>query len=821
MRAIATDDGFIMKFRSYLLLSTLTAFVVLAHITPSQAGELKGPFIKGVIVDAKAKRPLAYANVILKNESDGSLAAATVSGETGEFLLSSVPAGRYTLTISFIGYQKKNIGEIAVSSETTQLDLGTVHLEENAVDMGEVQVDAERAPEEFHLDKKVIRVNQSLHARGGNAIDVLREQPSVRVDENDNVTLRGSGNFTVLVNGRPSAFQGSDALRHIPANTIESIELMTNPSAKYEAEGAAGIINIVLKQEERDNTSAIVNVGAGTRDKYNTDGSLSWNSGGTKLTVGADYRSIIYHQVQDVDRNTFIPTGTIVNTTDLRRRDRRKQLNLRAGLEQQFSPEHALSLTLSGGDIGTPRSFTFDVHNVSPSEELYQRIQNNFDLKAQFYSGSLAYMFKPIPGKREITLEGSYTTVDAPYSQYTEEAVTDANFGARDPEPVTSYLKTQLDRYEYRVKLNVMEKFSELSTLEAGLQTDYSSRLYDVESRLLDWESVSWVDDPLLSNRFDLTNFVHAAYATYTNAIAEAQFQLGLRAEYMDRLLTQRTLGQDFSYEKLDWFPSASVSRKFGEHQLQASYSRRISRPYENMLNPFPYYTDRYLSSSGNPRLLPEYTDAVELNYQKMFGTVYVSVQTYLRDASNSSWQSQRADSTGRMIQTFENFGGSTSIGSEISASIRPAAWLRLDPNVNLFHQRIEGMAVGQSFEDDAFRWTARLTATVNASASTRLQVTGMYISRDIDPQSETDPLFYLSVSARQELFDRQLAITLQANNLLRTSYYTIAAAGANFRNSFVIKPEVPMVTLSLSWNFNNFRRQDRQNEGVDVQVGV
>ncbi|MBE0643422.1 MAG: TonB-dependent receptor [Bacteroidetes bacterium] len=804
--------------------SLIAAFLCSCFLLTSTAfsGEdNKGPFIKGVVIDAKNNAPLVYANIVLRDRATQKFVTSTYSGETGEFLFTAVPAGNYTLTVSYVGYAKKEVMDLAVESDTKQLDLGALAMEEVAVEVGEVTVDADRAPEEFHLDKKVINVSQSLHAKGGSALDVLREQPSVRVDESDNVTLRGSANFTVLVNGRPSAFQGSDALRQIPANLIESIELMTNPSAKYEAEGSAGIINIVMKKEENYSTSGIVNIGAGTRDKYNTDATVNRNMGATKLTGGVDYRKYTFYQVQDVDRLTATAQGDIVNNSDFRRRDIRDQYTLRLGIDHSFDEQHALSLNVNGGQVKIPRSFTFDVHNATPTEDLYQVIRNAFDLTATYYTGTAFYNYSIVPQQSQLSIEGTYTRVTLPYLQHTREYVSDPAFANLGPEPQSTDMDSDVGRHEARAKINYSDKLGEGSTFECGLQTDYSLRNYDVTYSDYDWSGQAWVVDPSLTNAFDLTNQVHAGFATYSNVLMDFQYQVGLRAEYMDRLLTQKTLAEDYAYDKLDWFPSFSLARKIDDHQLQLSYSRRINRPNENLLNPFPFYADRYLITQGNPRLLPEYTHAVELNYQKMYSGVYVSVQTYGRFATNSMWQSMTADSSGRLVTTFGNFAETSTMGAEISASLRPLPWLRLDPNVNLFNYAIKGDAFGDNIDQEAFTWTARLSAICTFGPSTRLQLTGMYLSRQISPQSETDPLFYLSVSARQEFLNKSFSLTLQAQNLLRTAYYEIASTGVNFANNFVIKPEVPIVNLTLTYNFNNYQPVRRPTEGVDVNVGM
>ena len=805
---------------SFTIFCTVLLFCAAAGTALAGKEDANGQHIAGVVVDAATKKPLVYANIVLRAQESGDVAASTYSGETGEFILAGLKPGRYAMTVSYVGYTPREVRDLVIESSTTRLDAGVIGLSEKPVDVGEVTVEADRPEEEFHLDKKVINVGKSLQNRGGNALDVLRDQPSVRVDANDNVTLRGSSNFTVLINGRPNAFQGADALRQIPANLIQSIELITNPSAKYEAEGSAGIINVVMKKEKNYSTSAIFNMGAGTRDKYNTDATVTMNMGDTKLTGGADYRRMTYHQVQDVDRSTFTPAGDIYNHTDLRRRDMRDQYTVRLGIEHSFDAQHSFSLNGSGGQVKIPRSFSMDVHNTSPQEDLYQMIRNNFDLTATFFNTSGFYEYQITPEVSKLTVEGNYTRVLLPYTQLTQEFDSDPAFTTKAPDPYSVYLDSDAHRHEARAKVNYANKLSAASTFEAGAQTDYSIRHYDVTNNIYDWGVQDWAMDPLLSNSYELANYVHAGFAQYSNVFAEFQYQVGLRAEYMDRLLTQETLGEDYAYDKLDWFPSFSLARKLGGHQLQFSYTRRINRPNENLLNPFPFYSDTYLSSAGNPRLLPEYTHALELNYQKMFKGLYLSVQTYARLSTNSMWQAQSVDDNGKMTITFGNFAETSNMGAEISVSLRPTEWPRLDPNINLFNYAVSGDAYGRAIDQSAFTWTARLSAIATLSSSTRLQVTGMYLSEQIGPQSTTDPLFYLSVTARQDFFDRVLSLTLQARNLLKTSYYDVSSSGVNFANSFVVKPEVPIVNLTLSWNFNNYR-PTRRREEVDVNVGM
>jgi outer membrane receptor protein involved in Fe transport len=652
-------------------------------------------------------------------------------------------------------------------------------------------------------------------------LDVLQNQPSVRVDADGTVYLRGSSNFTILVNGKPSVLQGTDALRQIPANMIENIELITNPSAKYEAEGISGIININLKKQDVYNISGIANMNSGSRDKYNSDFTFSYNANGMNLSAGGDYRENSYFNNQIINRTSSSTLGITNNNTELSIRDKRKQYSGRIGMDYTFNDKNSLSISVSGGGMNLIRSLSSKVHNVSPSSDKYAQNLNNMEIPVKYFNSNLNYTYKFTPGVNELYFEATYTNVSLPNDQFTNEYSTDPTFTLRNSNPILTVFSNGANRDEGRIKLNYSHKISPQSTFETGLLSNFSYRQFDVVRKQFNWSTSTYIIDNTLTNKFNFKNDVHAGFVTYSNMLYDFNFQFGLRAEYMMRNLEQRTMGNDYKYDKLDLFPSFSISRKIDDHQLQFSYSRRVNRPNENILNPFPFYSDTYLNSSGNPRLLPEYINSFELNYQKMFGTLFLSVQNYFRNSNNTASQTFTVDQTGRLNTTFNNFAKTRTYGSEISSSYTIAQFLRLDPAINLFGTDFIGNSGGRDIDNSIFNWSARLNATFMFSADTRLQLSGNYFAKFVDVQSESDPFFILTATLRHELFDKKLSLTLQARNLLRTAYLDIANSGSNFYSTINVKPEVPIVSLMISYNFNNFKRSTKPNENIDIQTGI
>lgn len=234
-------------------------------------GNLPTIKITGKIIDSLANQPVEYANIVIYRTKDSSMVTGTISKPDGSFIIEGLRPGRYYIDINFIGYYKKKIGEIKLKPEATSIDMGVINLKRSDITLDEVQVAADRPTIEYKIDKKIINVSQQLTSSGGTAVDVLENAPSVKVDMDGNVTLRGSSNFTVLIDGRPTFLQGSEALEQIPASTIDNIEIITNPSAKYDPEGDAGIINIILKKEKGKGLNGVVNASIGRNNKYRGD----------------------------------------------------------------------------------------------------------------------------------------------------------------------------------------------------------------------------------------------------------------------------------------------------------------------------------------------------------------------------------------------------------------------------------------------------------------------------------------------------------------------------------------------------------------------
>lgn len=801
----------------YLLTLFVCANLLLhAQHSPTNAGKI----ISGVVLDSATTVALPFANITLHSKSDSSFITGVSSDVQGEFELSNISDGEYYLKISFVGYNTKFVPNLNLSSRTQKIELGKISLSKITYQLDEAEVVGEKVNEELHLDKKVINVSQNLNVQGGTALDVLQNQPSVRVDPDGTVYLRGSSNFTIYVNGKPYPLQGSDALKQISANTIENIELITNPSSRYDAEGSAGIININLKAQKDYSLSGLVNLNSGTGDKYNGDFTVNYNYNKLSMNGGLDYRNNMFTNKQEITRNSVLINFNQLNRTDVDVRNKREQYSLRSGIDYAFNQQSSLGLSFSVGAVDINGGLSTNVLKQQSNNSEYTFVKNKMNIPVKYFNSSLNYQYKFQPDINDLYFEATYNYVDIPNDQITEEFSSDENFNTiADLLSRVSYYNSSR-RNEGRAKLNYKHKLSEVTTIETGLQSNYSFRNLNAVNKIFDKNLNDYVIDDKLTNQFDLRNNVYAGFISFTSQFAEFNYMLGLRGEYMDRLLEQKTLDESFKFDKMDFFPSVNVSRKIDDHQLQISYSRRINRPNENILNPFPFFSDPNITVSGNPKLKPEYTDAIEFNYQKMFGGVFFSTQTYYRKSKDSFTQTFSTDSTGKLNIIFNNYGNSDVYGAELSSSFSVAEIFRFDPSVNLFQTHLDGLVDGKSIVKDFFNWSARMNATVNLSADSRFMISGNYM-KFVDAQSESEPFMQVSASLRQEFFNKAISLTLQARNLFKASDMKFTTTGSNFNGKAFIRPESPVFSLMFSYNFNNFKRTQRQNDNIDIPTGL
>lgn len=783
--------------------------------TDDDTDDKKGK-VKGKILDNLSGQPMQFANIALYNSTDSTLINGTITAENGEFEMKGLSFGEYYMMVNFIGYGKTQVENISLNSDNSSFDSGEIELNPSTTELGSVDVVADKAPIEFKLDKKVVNVSQTLNAAGGSAVDALENTPSVEVDIEGNVSLRGSSNFTVLIDGRPSVLSGSDALRQIPSAAIENIEIITNPSAKYEPDGSAGIINLVMKKNSLNGLSGMINGSIGTGDKYRGDVTLNYRTEKFNFLAGADWRDETSYGEMEMERETYLNDTTDYLTMKGTRDYTRSGNKFKSGIE--FFPSAKTTLSVSG-EIGTSKSDREgDGRNMRytnpPSEEIYSVTEEASIRENDFYTGRFSFQHKINEEGHKIDVMVNYSNETGSDIDEEDEILSDENFEKTDIYLDRIYSLETEDENEWRIQADYTNPFSKTGRIEAGVLSRLEDELEERTFQVFDPDQNEWIIDEDFTSSTDFRRDIHAAYATFNNSLKEIDFMLGIRGEITNREIKNTNLDENSSLQRFDLFPTVHLGYSLNEkNEFTGSYSRRINRPSGRDLDPNPSYYNRYAIRLGNPDLEPEYTDSYELGFMRRFGRSFLSFDLFHRVTHNTIDRVSELGDDGILYSQAQNFDKDFSTGTEIMGNINATKWLLLNASVSLYHYRIQGNLNENSVDRESTNWNSRVNLTFKFTENSRLQVISYYRSPSTSVQGETKSMFYSNLSYRHEFFKKKLTGTLSLQDPLGTAKYARENYGDNFSSSFQWTREPRVLMLTLNYKINNFK-EDRNNRG-------
>jgi hypothetical protein len=506
-----------------IIIKFLVVFLFINHVTGNPPeDDSKAARITGIVLDETSGSLMEFANIAVYSKADSALVSGGITNENGHFEITGVDYGEYYLEANFIGFGKASVQDIAITSEEPVVDLGRIELRPSTVELGGVDVVADKAQVEFKLDKKVVNVSQVISAVGGTAVDVLENTPSVQVDIEGNVSVRGSSNFTVLIDGRPSVLSGSEALRQIPASALETIEIITNPSAKYEPDGMAGIINLVTKKNSMNGLSGIVNASVGTGDKYRGDFMLNYRTEKFNFLLGADWRDETRYGSMSSSREIFSNDTTSFLLMDGSRNSNRSGNNLKAGIEWFTSDNTTLSLSGETGKSISRRYGDGETRNYTEpeSENIFSVTEENSERTSNFYSFNFNFQHKFNNEGHKIEGMAFYSGEESDDLEEESEILANSQFQKTDQfiERVSA-LETE-EETEFRLKVDYTYPFSETGRLEAGLLSRIDAEVEGLDFKVFDEETGNWIVNEDYSNITDFRRDIHAVYSTYSNALA-------------------------------------------------------------------------------------------------------------------------------------------------------------------------------------------------------------------------------------------------------------------------------------------------------------
>jgi outer membrane receptor protein involved in Fe transport len=769
--------------------------------------------IRGQVVDQSGNRPLAFVNVLLQKASDTTLVKGTTTDNTGNFLFLDVEGGEYFCRCSLIGYTARVTVLFLIDSRHRNADLGKLGLRETAVSLDEVLITGQKALQNIAIDRKIYNVDQDLMSKAGSASELLHNVPSVTVDIDGNVSLRGSSNVLMLINGKNSSLMGrnrAEVLQQMPASTIERIEVITNPSAKYKPDGNSGIINIVLKKSTAPGMNGSVTANAGNQGRYNGNIRLNYTPGDVKL-----YGSYAFRQDS---RNRINSDSRVQRDTT--------QSYFRQDLASYADPvSHMMNLgfewdlteTNSAGASGhyfhnafTRTDYAKNVlqdFTMAPARE-YDR--NRLDYEYQEDYGVEAFFENKFPAedqklRTEFSFSGHPEKEDNHYT----------NFYFLPP-GLTQYDYTLIKPLENQTQLSVdySDPLSDHSALEAGYAGEFNHSDYRFNVGTFDLNQQVFVTDPGRSSRFIFNETIHALFVTYRQSFGAFGFLAGLRTEQSYTTSNLVTLNSVFSNSYFKMYPTLHLSYKLSEAaELQLNYSRRVHRPESEDLNPFPEYRDPRNIQAGNPFLMPEFIHSVEFGYKLQNELISFIPSLYYRYTSNRFTSVTQALNDSTLLTTRTNLASDQSAGLELIVSGNLGEVFTSNMSANVFYDQIDASNLGYEAKKSVITWSGALTVSLNVVKGTMFQLNASYNAYRLTPQGESRPSSVVNVGARQDLFDDKLSLSLTVADLFHTLKRQLELNTPILNQTIINRRDSGILYFGLTYHFGTETKKTKEDQ--------
>jgi outer membrane receptor protein involved in Fe transport len=723
--------------------------------------------ITGVVIDRVTKKPLQLVNVSLLRAADTTIVTGSATDSSGRFLLVNVPVGTYRLRFSLLSYARRILSPVRVES-TGRADVGTVRLVESPVDLQEVVVKGEKAMLVQGIDRKIYNVEQDLAAATGSASDLLRNIPSVEVDIDGNVTLRGSGDVSILVNGKTSPMMkrnSAEVLQQMPANAIERIEVITNPSARYRPEGTGGIIDIIMKKGTDLGFNGTATANAGKAGRYGGTVRLNYHPDGTNIfgnySLRADRRERMNSDLRVQETGT--PESSTYRQEGNSSASPRSHL-ASVGVEREFGRTTA---ALSGNyftDRMTRNDLMHSSLNSGGTTSLSDRVTTQENSEDE--TGLKATLEHKFPEEdHEVKLE-------VQSSRQTEDEMNDVQTDFPGSVTLSKKEKVRNTKTERSTEmtLDYVRPFGDDARMEAGYLGEFRGLDFDSYGETFDQGLMRYDVNPALTNRFLHDEAMHALYATYQMPIGEFGIKGGIRGERVFRTSNLVSQGRDIESDYTSLYPSLHLSYKVSElAELQLNYSKRTRRPEGDDLNPFPEYRDPRNISAGNPSLLPEYIHSVEFGCRLQTELLTFLPALYYRYTNNRFTQVVRPLNDSTLLTTEENLANDRSAGVELVLSAGKGGLFSVNASGNAFYNVIDASNLGYSSARSVVSWSGSMTCNLRLFSSTMVQVNGNYRSSRLTPQGTNVPSGAVNIGIRQELWNKRFSLVLTVADLLRT----------------------------------------------------
>lgn len=791
--------------------------------------------VTGRVIDASNRQPIEFVIVSIVNPSTQKTVGGALTDEFGVFNISNIQRGDYELSISFVGYVSYSD---KLKVQDVELSLGDILLKENAQELKEVQIIGQGMQMRFDIDKKVFSVDQNIASAGGSATDVLQNIPAIEVDSEGDISLRNNSSVEIWIDGKPSGLTADNRaqiLQQMPAENLESVEVMTNPSAKFNPEGTAGIINLVMKKNRKSGYYGSVSAGAtlsNGKPGYNAGASINYNVGKFDVYANIGYRQRRRFGKGFTDRLNYNNGDTTQLTQNSTNTFNMGGVFFRAGVDYRINERNSIGIG-GMGHMGTPTIDTETdyllMHKASNTKlRDYYRLNKG----SHKHQGSNFNLYHKIDfddkGSNLMTnlIYSTHSNLSTQHYQHIDKLISD---NEQD-------IKQQADgnNGRFEAKSDFTWKFTDNNRMELGWSSRWNERLSEADA----YDFIRNKPIEAYYNKFDYDEQIHALYGTYGTRINNFSAQAGLRGEYFFSRSTTTPAPSENSKQPVEnkyfqLFPSVYLAYSLpNNNEIQLNYTRRIDRPRGRMINSFRDYSDSTNISYGNPALKPEITSAFELNYIKNWDDHTLSSSLYYR-FNNDDIERVSFIRNGQMESTFMNLTKEHDFGVELISRNKLFKILNLTSTLNMYYNKLDGSVYENPLYPDvrvelpeltSFSWDARMIANLMFSPTLSGQITGRYRSAELLAQGERHARYSMDAGLRKTFFDKRLSLNFNIRDIFNTRGFKGTTWGDGFYQYSERQRRGRMFGLTLTYSFGNMRPKKIERpsslEGMDNGAG-
>ena len=807
------DSKFTLNYKTIVFVIIL---VIYSSLTYSQETKTT---ISGQILDDATETPVENVIIRLFAVKDSIVVSSNLTDADGKFNVVAKSAGNYYLKANLIGFESKKV-TVKVDGTNAVINLNEIKIKSSSIDLDEVKIEGNYRLK-IDVDKKIYKIDANAVSANGTAGDVLQNIPSVFVNQNGKVTLRG-GKVKIYVNGKPSGILGisrSQILDYIPASLIESIEVINDPSSKYDADGSSGIINIILKNQKKPGINGLIMLSAGTHDRYNASFNFNYNYKKLSLFTSYDIKSI--NIASQETKNRFDQQGTEKHVNQTRDFfSKTINQNYRFRTEYAFNKKNVLGFSFLNSktidkDLNHVKYEHFD--DMLVLTDLYnRRIYEKDNDNSNNYTLNYTKKFKK--SQQQLTADlffskGKENTVGDIYQQYFN---LDGTPSSQLPVIANTYnFNTEnnvVGQIDYEQPLNKKAKMEfgykiRSKNTKASYRIDYYYQPLDI-----------FITDTNISNDFNYDLLVNAGYATYRNKHESFSYKLGVRVEQTNIQFDVSNDGTQHNQNYTDFFPSIHLLKEFkNNNKLTFRYSRRIDRPSFREINPLQQYNDPFFLNKGNPNLLPEYTNSFDVTHTKSWKQSSISGSLYYRQATGSIQKIVELQSNGVTVTNYQNLNSSKDIGTEITAYFQLYNWWKINSSLNFYKSIIDGSNIGEEYKTDNYSFNGKVNNNFTLWKKSILQVSGNYQSPTYSPLIKNYGQYYVDASFKQDFMNKKLSLSLRCTDIFHTQKRDYDLTGSNFSVNSRSTRDSRVIYLGITFRpFRNNKKIDEPEENEE-----